>query len=76
MPDVFSDLRKAVTELFQARSERPFTLLEVPPIVIVTVSSVPAQRARGDTGKKGKGKGKAACLAISQPVNAAALHGQ
>lgn len=41
MADVFSDLSKAVTGLFQARSERPFTLLEVPPVVIVTVSTVP-----------------------------------
>jgi len=47
MTDVFSDLRKAVTELFQARSERPFTLLEMPPIVIVTISSVSTQKSRG-----------------------------
>lgn len=47
MTDVFSDLHKAVTELFQACSERPFTLLEMPPIVIVTISSVPAQKSKG-----------------------------
>lgn len=58
MADVFSDLRKAVTELFQARSERPFTLLEVPPIVIVTVSSVPTQRSKGGHWQEREGERK------------------
>lgn len=43
------------TELSQARSERPFTLLEVPPIVIVSISSVPAQRGKGGHWKERKG---------------------
>lgn len=50
MAGAFSDLHKAVTELFQAkaRSERPFTFLEVLPIVAAT--------PREGSGRKGKGK--------------------
>lgn len=48
MADVFSDLYKAVTALFQARSKRPFIFLEVPSFVIVT--------AREGSGRKGKGR--------------------
>jgi len=58
MADVFSDLLKAVTELFQARFERPFTLLEVPPIVTVTLSSVPIQRSKGGPCKDREGARK------------------
>lgn len=56
MADAFSDLCKAVTELIQARSERPFTLVEVPPIVIVTIiSSVLTQRGKGGHWKEREG---------------------
>lgn len=44
-----------LSELFQAWSERPFTLLEMPPIVIVTISSVFYTKEQG---KMLDGKGK------------------
>lgn len=56
MADVFSDLRKAVIELFQARSERPLTLLEVPPVVSFLCSYTKEQGKTLE--RKGRGKEK------------------
>lgn len=72
-------------ELFQARSERPFTLLEVPPIVIVTVSSVPTQRSKGGHWKEREGERKGylrsnwptcKCCCHVQSTGANASHGE
>lgn len=54
MTGVFSDFHKAV-RVVSSRSERPFTLLEMPPIVIVTISSVFYTKEQGRM-LDGKGK--------------------
>lgn len=63
---VFSDVHKAVMELFRARSERPFTSLEVHGYCY----------CKGGQWKEGEGEREGTYLAINHPANIPVLGSQ